>query len=271
MPIVYAIVFVMSLFTHSLSLANPALVRDYHIEHIDRTFDGKHYRLFIATPKVRFNQTALYLLDANVHLPKALNEIDYSKPLPMLVGIGYVGEARYFVPERTRDYTPPAQGEAFRDGGGSAQFLAFIETDVKPYIQRHYDVQKSLFFGHSFGGLFGLYAMTQHSHLFEGYILASPSLWWGESQWLMPYWHDLPKPHFVVFTLGEFEAHPMRDPTIDKARLARIEARRAGLKVEQVAKEFQRQGVKSEFVLLPKVNHGAAISPALHIALQYAQ
>ncbi|WP_170143763.1 alpha/beta hydrolase [Otariodibacter oris] len=243
----------------------------YNIKHVNQVFNNNSYRLFIADPKSNFNGTTLYLLDGNMHFPKALEAVNSHKPLPRIVAIGYVGEEQYFVPERTRDYTPKAEGEDFAKGGGADNFLNFIANEAKPFIDTHYSkTERNLFFGHSFGGLFGLYTLFTKGGLFDGYILASPSLWWGNSNWLKDKVLTS-RPHFVLLTLSEYEAYPERDPQVDPDRIKRIQSRRSDFTVEQLYQQLQNEQISSEFVLLPKVNHGSSIPFALKLALEKAQ
>ena len=63
----------------------------YQIQQKDFTFEGKNYRLFIAIPpKTSKKLTALYTLDGNAQFPIAVNAVNPNKPLPLIVGIGYV-------------------------------------------------------------------------------------------------------------------------------------------------------------------------------------
>ena len=159
----------------------------YQIQQKDFTFEDKHYRLFIAVPtKTSQKLTALYTLDGNAQFPMAVNAVNPNKPLPLIVGIGYVSDKAYVIEERTRDYTFPAEGTEFAKGGKAADFLRFIQQYVKPYIEQHFDInkEKQYFFGHSFGGLFGLYVLFHQPDLFQYYTLASPSLWWGNGSFL---------------------------------------------------------------------------------------
>ena len=82
----------------------------------------------------------------------AVNAVNPNKPLPLIVGIGYVSDKAYVIEERTRDYTFPAEGTEFAKGGKAADFLRFIQQDVKPYIEQHFDInkEKQYFFGHFF-------------------------------------------------------------------------------------------------------------------------
>ena len=139
--------------------------------------------------------TALYTLDGNAQFPMAVNAVNPNKPLPLIVGIGYVSDKAYVIEERTRDYTFPAEGAEFAKGGKAADFLHFIQQDVKPYIEQHFDInkEKQYFFGHSFGGLFGLYILFHQPDLFQYYTLASPSLWWGTAHFYLKMNHGLAK------------------------------------------------------------------------------
>ena len=72
----------------------------------------------------------------------AVNAVNPNKPLPLIVGIGYVSDKAYVIEERTRDYTFPAESAEFAKGGKAADFLRFIQQDVKPYIEQHFDINK---------------------------------------------------------------------------------------------------------------------------------
>ena len=98
----------------------------------DFTFEGKHYRLFIAVPpKTSKKLTALYTLDGNAQFPIAVNAVNPHKPLPLIVGIGYVSDKAYVIEERMRDYTFPVEGAEFAKGGKAADFLRFYSTRCK--------------------------------------------------------------------------------------------------------------------------------------------
>ena len=52
-------------------------------------------------------------------------------------------------------------------------------NEVFPLIARHYraDMKRTIYAGHSFGGLFGLHVLFTEPSMFEKYIIGSPSLW----------------------------------------------------------------------------------------------
>ena len=88
----------------------------------------------------------------------------------------------------TRDLTPTAdddwaQASTAGSGGRAEDFIHFINNVVKPLIEKTYNVNKynQTLVGHSFGGLFGLYVLFNHSDSFNRYVIASPSLWWDDA------------------------------------------------------------------------------------------
>lgn len=88
----------------------------------------------------------------------------------------------------TRDLTPTsdnswAQASTAGSGGHAKEFLSFIDNKVKPLINSTYNVNKrnQTLVGHSFGGLFSLYVLFNHSESFDRYVIASPSLWWDNA------------------------------------------------------------------------------------------
>ena len=147
------------------------------------------------------NATLLAVADAIAH---ARGEANGSSSIPpgiqpgdadlaaraVLVAIGYDIDARLDVETRSWDYTPlppeaGAQGAADlmrpnRRNGGADALLDMIEHQIMPWVRASapVDEHRRLLYGHSYGGLFTLYALTQRPSLFQHYIAASPSLWW---------------------------------------------------------------------------------------------
>lgn len=134
----------------------------------------------------------LYLTDANGYFGLTLDivrSLQLARHLPSLlvVGVGYraggLGDTR---PARTRDLTPTADSAyaalmpTERDMGGAAELLAFFRDELQPWVAARHDVtpRGTCYFGHSLGGLFGLYALLHEPSTFEGYVIGSPSLWW---------------------------------------------------------------------------------------------
>ena len=249
----------------------------YHIHQQDMHFENKAYRLFIAEPKQQSKPLpVLYLLDGNAHFPLAVNAVNPDLQLPLIVGIGYVSDNAYSINERRRDYTFAVQDETFKNGGGAANFLRFIQTEVKPYIEQHYRIhnKKQHFFGHSFGGLFGLYILFHQPNLFQYYTLASPSLWWGKGEFL-PKKSDwiAHKPEHILITLGEYEEFPEKDPQITSEQKQRIQQRQQirPFNAEQLSEKLKSQGNNAHFLWILNKNHGNSIPEAIKYSVELIQ
>ncbi|SEW15930.1 Predicted hydrolase of the alpha/beta superfamily [Chitinophaga sp. YR573] len=65
--------------------------------------------------------------------------------------------------------------------GGADNYIAFIKTELIPYIEKKYPTkgQRTLE-GGSLGGLFGLYCFFKEPELFQSYMLADPAFWYGD-------------------------------------------------------------------------------------------
>jgi uncharacterized protein len=110
----------------------------------------------------------------------------------IVVGIGYpTGEplaeaTKEVLRLRARDLTPvpdPAKaGDDSKPSGGAPAFLTFVQSELIPLIEREYrsDGAARVLVGHSYGGLFTLYALFHQPQLFAGYVAGSPSLFYGD-------------------------------------------------------------------------------------------
>ena len=132
----------------------------------------------------------IYVLNSrpNAVMLAAMRHVAQTKR-EIIVGIGYAdsnGNSIGSFAAYTRDHTPIEDAswmgaKTVGTGGGAKLFLNFITTKVKPFINKIYTVNKhdQTLVGHSFAGLFGLYTLFTHPDLFKRYVIASPSLWWG--------------------------------------------------------------------------------------------
>ncbi len=131
------------------------------------------------------NYPVIYLLDGSanedfihtVGLTQFFN-LMFSMPTAIVVGIENV--------DRKRDFTFPTEKaelkKEFPTTGGSEKFIAFIETELKPYISSNYRVTNDQWLiGQSLGGLLATEILLKKPNLFSRYIIVSPSLWWDDS------------------------------------------------------------------------------------------
>ncbi|WP_232056468.1 alpha/beta hydrolase [Pseudoalteromonas sp. A25] len=153
------------------------------------------YELYVRLPKsyvkgerqyplVLLNDTSYSIATASgiVHLMERRDIEDV-----ILVGISYsIGDDPLI--SRTRDYTPtyaPKETnghslEAQKHSGKAKQYMHFIAEEVLPLLNKNYRINnnKTVFVGHSFGGLLGANILLNMPELFDHYILGSPSLYY---------------------------------------------------------------------------------------------
>ena len=94
--------------------------------------------------------------------------------------------------DRTRDFTPTASAanrsvkterNVSPQGGGSQFFLRFLTKELRTTIDSSYRTNgQNMLLGHSYAGLFTLYAFLNHPEWFDVYIAADPSLWWDNGR-----------------------------------------------------------------------------------------
>jgi predicted alpha/beta superfamily hydrolase len=118
----------------------------------------------------------------------------------IFIGISVKGDENDWHRQRSLDYTPSVyntnkMGFTMKAGnveldstssGSALEFMSLLTDEIIPTIENKISVNKSErgFIGHSFGGLFGIFLLQQKPHLFNNYILISPSLWWNKNELL---------------------------------------------------------------------------------------
>lgn len=159
---------------------------------------GDTYRLWVrlppdydASPARRY--PLVVQLDANLAV---LEEFDVTAgyasdlerrgdiPPTVVVGVGYPYDPALPKKGRQRDYSLPMQHPNPFEGmtGGGPTFYEFLRAELLPYLERTYRVDGPAgraLFGHSLGGLFTTWAVTQHdaaAPVFSAYVAASPAL-----------------------------------------------------------------------------------------------
>lgn len=131
----------------------------------------------------------IYLLDGSAHedYPHVAGLMQFAHmygllPTSILVGIANV--------DRYRDFTFPSQDTVdlkhLPQSGGSSRFMAFLEKELLPFIQKNYPVTDGkTIIGQSMGGLLATEILLKKPNLFDTYLIVSPSLWW-DKQSLLP-------------------------------------------------------------------------------------
>lgn len=150
---------------------------------------GDSYRILVSKPEGDVPYTGgypvIYVLDANAYFA-SLHEAKRAQQQyrqAIIVGIAYPGEDPHNFLRRAYDFSPPVSDDKNTPPqGGQDVLLDFLEQRVMPAVADQFPVnasQQSLY-GHSFGGMFGVYAMFTRPGLFNHVVAASPSLWWSD-------------------------------------------------------------------------------------------
>jgi predicted alpha/beta superfamily hydrolase len=150
----------------------------------------------------------------------------------IIVGVGYKvdsdrikGLAQWGA-WRTRDFTPVRRLDIDRywierltallggenievQSGGAARFLKSLREEIIPFIETNYRVSSSNrgLAGHSYGGLFTLYALFHTPETFRHYFAGSPAIW----EKMIDYEEEYASSHEnlpakLLITVGEKEA-----------------------------------------------------------------
>lgn len=164
--------------------------RTHHIQTLtldrDRTATPDHHpavRIFLATPYAP-DGAVLYMLDGNAAFDFLTPAHLERYPGLLVAGVGYDTEKQFARAARIYDYSPPPEREdphhPGRMAGGAAAHLARMIGPVRAAVEtgRAIDPARRTLWGHSFGGLFTLYAMAQRAEGFSRYAAISPSIWW---------------------------------------------------------------------------------------------
>lgn len=160
---------------------------------------GPGHRLFLAVPRSDpppGGWPVLYMLDGNAAFDFLTPDHLALVPGLVLAGIGYDTDRQFARERRTMDFTAPdpqapgADAEGIRPdpvhpgrmAGGAAQFLQRLTGPLRAEAEDglRIDPTRRSLWGHSFGGLFTLYAALTRPETFARFAAISPSIWWDE-------------------------------------------------------------------------------------------
>jgi len=184
-----------------LPTGTPALIGGTTFHHVVSRVNMQIYRIFVHRPAgdpPAAGWPVLYMTDGNACIATAVDAMRVQSPYPtgtnvqpgVIVTIGYPVDNPYDSFRRSWDLcAPPGKtyppfyegGPEVRTGGGE-EFLTFLEEQLKPAIEAELpiDGSRQSLFGHSFGGMFVLYALFTRPSAFSTWIAASPSIYWDD-------------------------------------------------------------------------------------------
>jgi uncharacterized protein len=196
--------------------AEPATILASEMRMMDSQHAGRKYRITISLPlgyhrsptegwpfnDIPARWPVVYVLDGNWYFGMVT---DIIRPMAwcgsttdaIVVGIGYAEDQdpieafRESFTRRNADLTPvrdeaeeksmEAQHKRPTPTGDSGNFLRFIKDELIPIVEQDYraDPARRILVGHSYGGLFGVFALLEAPGLFETLIIGSPTLSYG--------------------------------------------------------------------------------------------
>jgi hypothetical protein len=129
--------------------------------------DSSYHFIFVADGTIG---TGEYFLGTNP---------EWKADLPgncLVVTIGHIGD---YHAKRRRDFIPAdISKNKENDFGQAHRFYSFLKTEFLPHIKKQFPNQEETsFVGHSFSGLFCLYAALRNEGMFDHYFAISPSVW----------------------------------------------------------------------------------------------
>ena len=129
----------------------------------------------------------IYLLDGSadedfIHIAGLVqfNSFPWINGVPKSILVGIANT------DRSRDFLFPTNIEHDKklapSSGGSAKFIAFIEKELQPFIEKKYKAgSEKTIIGQSSGGLLATEILFTKPGLFNKYIIVSPALWWDNA------------------------------------------------------------------------------------------
>lgn len=212
----------------------------------------------------------IYLLDGSadedfIHIAGLVqfNSFEWINQVPksIVVGIATV--------DRRRDFTFPTSIEKdqkrFASSGHSDKFIAFIEKEVQPFIDKKYKTTTSkTIIGQSLGGLLETEILLKKPTLFNHYVIVSPSLWWNNGSILRQdspiFQENFPQETAVYIAVGKEGLTPTDIP-----RVMEVDANLLSEKI----KASKSKNIKVFFDYLPQENHATILHPAVSNAFKF--
>lgn len=176
----------------------PFVLPETEIHPLPAAQNGIDYELYVKVPEACRTQAGgcpvVYLLDAEYSFALAANITEHLAdrsriPHLIVVSIAYPDKTdQAYRSNRSRDYTPvfdpdDGYGERFQgESGGAPAFLDVLEDEIVPYVEASFPAapRPRTLVGHSYGGLFSVYALLTKPDLFDQIVSVSPSLWYHD-------------------------------------------------------------------------------------------
>jgi len=162
-------------------------------------------------PDSKEGYPVLYMLDADHDTDeiaaRTAGEYHKAKMTPEVIVIAINNIRRGY------DFAPPSitfEQDGEQVSGNGDKFLAFIKNELIPFTRKKFRTNgRRVFVGHSWGGQFLAYTLSQSPELFDGYFITSPSIGeYGDQTFgdlKLVFKQDLDFPAFIYVSVGGSE------------------------------------------------------------------
>ncbi|KQO32687.1 esterase [Flavobacterium sp. Leaf82] len=221
-------------------------------------------------PEEATKYPVIYLLDGSanedfIHITGLVqfNSFEWINQVPksIVVGIATV--------DRRRDFTFPTTIEKdqkrFASSGHSDKFIAFIEKELQPFIDKKYKTNNSkTIIGQSLGGLLETEILLKKPTLFNKYVIVSPSIWWNNGSILnqdsIIFQEGFNQQTDIYIAVGKEGLTPTEIP-----RVMEVDANLLAEKIQAT----KSKSIKVYFDYFPKENHGTILHPAVSNSFKF--
>lgn len=203
----------------------------------------------------------IYLLDGSAHedyfhVATLIDFLSLYEVMPKTIVIGISNV------DRKRDFTTPTKDEKALanspTSGGADRFVAFLETDLIPYVESHYRAAAPrTIIGQSLGGLLAAKVLLEKPALFDNYVIVSPSLWWN-NQALLQSAADLMKknqtPNRKIY-ISVGDEHP--------------EMKATALSLSEIVKKSGWSNLRVQYDYLANEDHATSLHISVYNAMKF--
>ncbi|BDD03617.1 alpha/beta hydrolase-fold protein [Aureibacter tunicatorum] len=237
---------------------------------------GQSRKIYIQAPQhIKANQKypVAYVLDGEILLPAVKTIHDYYSGgyMPEMFIIGISNDH-----DRLRDLTTSPVKTLYdmpaREANGEAEnFVTFLNEELFPHIENNYPVTGyRTLIGHSYGGLFTMYALINHSDLFANYLAIDPSMDWDDQRLLKEAKEKLTSKQFAhqaLFISLSGQLHMQNSSiTIDNVMEDQSEFTlfaRSNIETSEFIKSLDNNGLSYEWKFYPNDLHGTVQLPSI--------